>query len=99
MIAAKCLPINRRLYIVFSYEQPQPKAQSSPNIDGALSHPCCLEIVMGRKAAAGEVNRSEAIRNLLRENPNIKGSEAISKLANQGITVKNSLFYLVKGKM
>jgi hypothetical protein len=53
---------------------------------------------MGRKASAGGVNKSEAIRNLLKENPKITGKEAINTLAAKGIEVKNSLFYLVKGK-
>jgi hypothetical protein len=53
---------------------------------------------MARKASAGGVNKSEAIRNLLKENPKITGKEAIDALAGKGIEVKNSLFYLVKGK-
>jgi hypothetical protein len=53
---------------------------------------------MARKSSNG-INRSQAIRDLLKSQPNIGGKEAIAKLAEQGIKVKNSLFYLVKGKM
>jgi hypothetical protein len=54
---------------------------------------------MARKSSSNEVNRSQAIRDLLKTHPDIGGKEAIAKLAEQGIEVKNSLFYLVKGKM
>jgi hypothetical protein len=55
---------------------------------------------MGRKAKQeGEVNKSEAIRELLKENPAIKGKEAIAALDEKGIKITNGLFYLVKGKM
>jgi hypothetical protein len=54
---------------------------------------------MARKAASGGVNKSEAIRNLLKENPKISGKEAIGALAAKGINIKPNLFYLVKGKM
>jgi hypothetical protein len=53
---------------------------------------------MARKASSGGVNKSEAIRDLLKANPKISGKEAIAALAAKGIEVKNSLFYLVKGK-
>jgi hypothetical protein len=57
-------------------------------------------ITMGRKAkAAGEVNKSEAIRELLREKPDIKGNDAIAALGEKGIKITGGLFYLVKGKM
>jgi hypothetical protein len=54
---------------------------------------------MARKKQDGEVNKSQAIRELLKEKPGIKGKDAISELAQKGIDVKASLFYLVKGKM
>jgi hypothetical protein len=55
---------------------------------------------MGRKAKqVGEVNKSAAIRDLLKEKPNIKANDAVSALAEKGITVKTSLFYIVKGKV
>jgi hypothetical protein len=53
---------------------------------------------MAKKANGGEVNKSQAIRDLLKENPKIKGSEAIAALKEKGIKVTGSLFYLVKGK-
>jgi hypothetical protein len=55
---------------------------------------------MGRKAKAeGGVNKSEAIRELLKENPALKGKDAIAALGAKGIKITNGLFYLVKGKM
>jgi hypothetical protein len=55
---------------------------------------------MGRKAKqVGEVNKSQAIRDLLKEMPDIKANDAVTALAEKGITVKSSLFYIVKGKV
>jgi hypothetical protein len=55
---------------------------------------------MGRKAKQeGEVNRSQAIRDLLKESPKIKASEAISTLAAKGVTVTSGHFHVVKGKL
>jgi hypothetical protein len=55
---------------------------------------------MGRKAKPeGEVNKSEAIRELLKEKPGIKGGDAIAALGEKGIKITGGLFYLVKGKM
>ena len=55
---------------------------------------------MGRKAKqAAEVNRSQAIRDLLKEKPDIKANDAVTALAEKGITIKTSLFYIVKGKV
>jgi hypothetical protein len=55
---------------------------------------------MGRKAKqAAEVNRSQAIRDLLKEKPDIKANDAVTALAEKGITIKASLFYIVKGKV
>ncbi len=45
------------------------------------------------------VNKSEEIRQLLKLNPKISGKEAIEVLEQQGITISNNLFYLVKGKV
>jgi hypothetical protein len=50
------------------------------------------------KITEGEVNKSQAIRELLKENPKIKASDAIANLAAKGIDAKASLFYIVKGK-
>jgi hypothetical protein len=54
---------------------------------------------MAKKAQEGKVNRSAAIRDLLKANPQIKATEAISALAEKGIKIKSSLFYIVKGKV
>lgn len=55
---------------------------------------------MGRKKLqAGEINKSQLIRDLLKENPKIKANNAVSALAEKGITIKSSLFYIVKGKV
>ena len=44
---------------------------------------------MAKKAQEGGVNKSQAIRELLKENPEIKAGEAIATLGKKGITVKN----------
>ena len=55
---------------------------------------------MGRKKLQeGEINKSQAIRDLLKENPKIKAGEAISTLAAKGVTVTSGHFYVVKGKL
>jgi hypothetical protein len=54
---------------------------------------------MAKKAKSGEVNRSAAIRDLLKEKPDINASEAIAALAAKGIKIRGGLFYIVKGKM
>jgi hypothetical protein len=55
--------------------------------------------MMAKKAQAGDVNKSEEIRQLLKANPKITASEAINAMALRGITVAASLFYFVKGKI
>src|SRR5256885_1056366 len=52
-----------------------------------------------RKGQAGEVNKSEEVRQLLKANPEITATEAINTLAKRGITVASSQFYFAKGKM
>src|SRR5262245_33442536 len=54
---------------------------------------------MGRKSSNGEVNKSAAIRELIKEQPKIKASDAIAALNAKGIKVAPGLFYLVKGKV
>ena len=54
---------------------------------------------MAKKKQEGEVNKSQAIRELLKAKPNIKASEAMTALAEKNITIKTSLFYIVKGKV
>lgn len=51
-----------------------------------------------QQASEGEVNKSQAIRDVLKENPKIKANDAVSALAEKGIQIKASLFYIVKGK-
>lgn len=45
------------------------------------------------------VNKSEAIRELLKTNPKLPTKEVVSTLAEQKIEVKPSLVYLIKSKM
>ena len=54
---------------------------------------------MAKKAKSGEVNKSAEIRDLIRQNPEITASEAISTLAKKGIKVHSTLFYFNKGKL
>lgn len=44
-------------------------------------------------------NKSEAIRVLLTEKPDLAAKEVISTLGEKGIKVNNSLIYFVKGKL
>jgi hypothetical protein len=53
---------------------------------------------MPRKAQ-GEVNKSAAIRELIKQNPKVKVDEVVATLAKQGIKVSPNLFYFVKGKL
>ena len=54
---------------------------------------------MARKTDESGVNKSQEIRNLLTQNPKIKASDAVSQLADRGITVAPGLFYFIKGRM
>ena len=54
---------------------------------------------MAKKRQPGEVNRSQLIRELLKENPSIKCVDAIAALAAKNVEITSSLFYIVKGKM
>jgi hypothetical protein len=54
---------------------------------------------MARKAQSGEVNKSQAIRELLKQNPEIGATEAIDTLAKRGVKATANLYYFVKGKM
>lgn len=56
------------------------------------------ELTVAKKKQDGEVNKSQAIRDLLKENPEIKAGDAIAQLADKGVEIKSGLFYLVKGK-
>lgn len=54
---------------------------------------------MARKSKTDGSNKSQAIRDLLKEKPEIKASEAVAALAEKGIAIKSSLFYMVKGSV
>ena len=54
---------------------------------------------MARKRGPGEVNKSQAIRDLLQENPDIKATEAVKHLGDKGIKIAPGLFYFTKGKV
>src|ERR1700681_4690994 len=54
---------------------------------------------MARKHQSGEVNKSEAIREILTKNPEATASEVTTTLAGKGIKVAPNLYYFVKGKM
>lgn len=55
---------------------------------------------MARKSTKpGEANKSEAIRELLKQNPALKAGEVIEALAGKGIKVNPSTYYFVKGQM
>lgn len=45
------------------------------------------------------VNKSAAIRELYKQNPEIKVKDVVATLKGQGITVAPNLVYLVKGQM
>jgi hypothetical protein len=57
------------------------------------------EIEMAKKAQESGVSRSQAVRDVLKANPEIKFSEAVSTLAGKGIKVSKATFYLVKGSL
>lgn len=46
-----------------------------------------------------DVNKSEEIHKLLQANPKTSAKEVISTLGRKGISVTDSLYYFVKGKM
>ncbi len=54
---------------------------------------------MAKKAQNGEVNKSAAIRDLYKQNPQATVAEIVSTLAGKGIKVAPNLVYLVKGKI
>ncbi|SRR5579871_1514088 len=56
---------------------------------------------MAKKKIGGDnsVTKSQAIRNVLTQNPKMSGKEVVSTLAGQGIKVLPSLVYFVKGQM
>jgi hypothetical protein len=55
--------------------------------------------LMAMQKQKSDVNKSQALRDLLAENPHISFQEAISTLAAKGISVKRGLFYFIKARM
>ena len=45
------------------------------------------------------VNKSQAIRDLLKTNPSVSSKEAVAALKEKGIDISDQLFYFVKGKL
>lgn len=45
------------------------------------------------------VNKSQAVRDLLTKNPEMRCKEVIAALAAEGIKINSPLYYFVKGKM
>ena len=54
---------------------------------------------MGRKAKDGGVNKSEAIREVLSQDPSMKVKEVVALLGEKGVSVAPNLVYLIKGKV
>jgi len=54
---------------------------------------------MPKKPPTGEVNKSQAIRDVLNKNPAMKAGDVVAALAARGIKVKTGLVYIVKGHM
>jgi hypothetical protein len=68
-------------------------AKAAASTNGTPANP------VKKPASPDAPNKSQAIRDILAENPKISVEKAISTLAAKGIEVKKGLFYLVKGKM
>jgi arginine repressor len=45
-----------------------------------------------------EVNKSQAIRDILEKNPKMPNKEIVATLAQQGIKVSDTYVYMIKGK-
>ena len=54
---------------------------------------------MAKQKQKPEVSKSEEVRNLLQANPAVTAKEVIATLGKKGISVTDSLYYIVKGKM
>lgn len=54
---------------------------------------------MARSKANGGVNKSEEIRKMLAESPQMKSGEIIAQLSVKGIKVAPSLVYMVKSQL
>ena len=51
------------------------------------------------KPKKGEINKSQAIRDLIQQTPKITANEAIEQLKSKNIKIRANLFYFVKGKL
>jgi hypothetical protein len=54
---------------------------------------------MAKNKPSGEINKSAEIRELIKQNPQIKVKEAIAILGKRGIKINQGLFYSIKGRM
>lgn len=54
---------------------------------------------MAKRKQKSGVNKSEEVRKLLQANPAISAKEVISTLGERSISVTDSLYYFVKGKI
>lgn len=54
---------------------------------------------MAKRAQDGEVNKSEAIRQVLKENRKLSVKEVVATLGEKGIEIKPNLVYFIKGKI
>jgi hypothetical protein len=54
---------------------------------------------MAKQKPKSELNKSQTLRDLLAENPNLSYPEASGTLAEKGINLTKGLFYLVRGGM
>jgi hypothetical protein len=52
---------------------------------------------MGRQK--GGVNKSQAVREILTKNPEMKAKEVVAALAEKGIEINTPLYYFIKGQM
>jgi hypothetical protein len=46
-----------------------------------------------------KINKSQKIRELLDQNPHIQAKEVVEQLGKQGILIKPSLVYMIKGRL
>src|ERR1700678_926962 len=55
--------------------------------------------IMAKQKQKSDVNKSAEVRNLLQAHPAVTAKEVIATLGKKGISVTDSLYYIVKGKM
>ena len=59
---------------------------------------CTGETTHGTQTPNGGVNKSAAIRDVYKHNPEMKVKEVVATLSGRGIEVAPNLVYLIKGK-